>query len=456
MFNTQKQHILKVSELTKKARFLLESELSVVWLSGEISNFIAASSGHWYLSLKDAKSQVRCAMFKGNNRTVQIRPANGKQVLVKARVSLYEPRGDFQLIIEQMTDAGEGLLQQKYEQLKAQLQAEGLFDHGYKQPLPSHINTVGVVTSPTGAAIHDILHVLQRRNPSIEVIIYPTLVQGEGSAQQIADAIYTAYERDEVDALIVGRGGGSLEDLWSFNEEIVVRAIFDCDIPIVSAVGHEVDTCLSDFVADMRAPTPSAAAELLSNDKAVQIRQFQTLTQQAQLRFESTLHRLRHALHQYQHRLSRLNPIAQLRLQQQHADELRGRLLQSLKDKYQYQQHVLTLVAQRLQHASPARNMASARVKQVDLTHALKSAMLRHQDSKHMRLSMLAQNLNVVSPLATIARGYSIARDASGKIIRRVDEVTMGDVISVQVSDGELKAQICDKSNGHSQLASRT
>ncbi|QBY05009.1 exodeoxyribonuclease VII large subunit [Thalassotalea sp. HSM 43] len=445
MFNNPKQHILQVSELTKKVRYILESELSVVWLCGEISNFIAASSGHWYLSLKDAKSQVRCAMFKGNNRSVRIKPANGKQVLVKARVSLYEPRGDFQLIIEQMQDAGEGVLQQKYEQLKAQLQAEGLFEQRYKQPIPEYVQTIGVVTSPTGAAVHDILQVLKRRNPGIKVIIYPTLVQGEGSSEQIADAIYTAYERDEVDALIVGRGGGSLEDLWSFNEEVVVRAIFDCDIPIISAVGHEVDTSLSDYVADMRAPTPSAAAELLSKDTSVQRRQIQTMQQRLQLTAQSVVHRYRHRQQQLLQRLSLLSPIAQLRLQQQKSDDLHIRLVNLIKDRQQQRANTQQMLAQRLLFATPARHFALHANHLDDLSARLKSALFNSKDNKQMRLSMLAQNLNLVSPLATIGRGYSISRDQQGQIVRRTDQVNAGDILNVQVEDGHIVTEVKNK-----------
>mgnify|MGYP000698788708 CR=1 FL=1 len=265
----QQQHILQVSELTKKVRFILENEINRVWLCGEISNFVAASSGHWYLSLKDSKSQIRCAMFKGANRNVRLTPRNGQQVLVRAKVSLYEPRGDFQLIIEQMEDAGEGLLRQKYEQLKQQLNAEGLFAQFNKKSIPTHIKTVGVVTSPTGAAVKDILTVLRRRNPTINVIIYPAIVQGQQGTSDIVHAINVANERAECDVLIVGRGGGSLEDLWNFNEEAVVRAIYQGTIPVISAVGHEIDTTLCDYVADLRVATPSAAAELVSQGNGI-------------------------------------------------------------------------------------------------------------------------------------------------------------------------------------------
>ncbi|WNC69347.1 exodeoxyribonuclease VII large subunit [Thalassotalea nanhaiensis] len=437
-----KQHILQVSELTKKVRYILESELRTLWLCGEISNFIAASSGHWYLSLKDSKAQVRCAMFKGNNRYTRIKPQNGQQVLVKAKVSLYEPRGDFQLIIEQMEDAGEGLLRQKFELLKNQLQGEGLFDQRYKQPIPDFVKTVGIVTSSTGAAVKDILTVLKRRNPSIEVVIYPTLVQGDLAAEQISDAIYNANERDECDVLIVGRGGGSLEDLWAFNEEPVVRAIFDCDIPVISAVGHEVDTSLSDYVADMRAPTPSAAAELVSSDNQ------QLLTQISHYRQRLT-HLIKQAVqdhkanHQYfNHQLALASPVKQLQNQQQHADDLAMRLNQKMIEQQTQRKNQSLLLQQRLASKNPTQQIQLAKVKLNDLDSRLTRAQLQLKDNKQLQLAKLAHNLNIVSPLATIARGYSITRDEQGRIMKSVDDVKEGDTITTQLNDGKVESVV--------------
>src|SRR5471032_2468606 len=251
--------IFTVSRLNQTVRQLLENEMGQVWLSGEISNFSQPSSGHWYFTLKDDRAQVKCAMFRNTNRRTTFRPQNGQQVLVRATITLYEPRGDYQLIAESMQEAGDGLLQQKFDLLKQQLAAEGLFDAQFKQPLPSPAKCVGVITSSSGAALHDVLNVLKRRDPSLPVIIYPTAVQGVDAPMQIVRAIQLANAREEVDILIVGRGGGSLEDLWSFNDERVARAIFASRIPIVSAVGHETDVTIADFVADLRAPTPSAA-----------------------------------------------------------------------------------------------------------------------------------------------------------------------------------------------------
>ncbi len=264
MSSLTNQNIFTVSRLNSEVRLLLENEMGIVWLIGEISNFSAPVSGHWYLTLKDSRAQVKCAMFRGNNRRVNFKPQNGNQVLVKARLSLYEPRGDYQLIIESMQPEGDGRLQQQFEELKMKLAGEGLFAQTAKKPLPEHPKRVGIITSKTGAALFDILDVLKRRDPSLPVVIYPTMVQGEEASIQIAQAIGCANSRNECDVLIVGRGGGSLEDLWCFNNEIVARTIAASQIPIISAVGHEVDVTIADFVADMRAPTPSAAAELVS------------------------------------------------------------------------------------------------------------------------------------------------------------------------------------------------
>jgi len=440
------QHILQVSELTKKVRFILESELNTVWLTGEISNFVAASSGHWYLSLKDSKSQVRCAMFKGSNRRVRLSnqgiPRNGQQVLVRAKVSLYEPRGDFQLIIDQMEDAGEGLLRQQYEQLKNKLNALGVFSQTHKQAIPEHIQCVGIVTSPTGAAVKDILSVLKRRNPNIKVIIYPTLVQGEYASNDICYAIAQANSRQECDVLIVGRGGGSLEDLWSFNEESVVQAIYDSHLPIISAVGHEVDTTLSDYVADLRAATPSAAAELVASDSSELLTKITTLKQ-----------RLIHAINQknttllqnknhLQHRLAQVHPEQQLQVQQQKHDELSQRLsiviqrlmAQSIQQPQQLQQ--------RLKQLSPLKIITEQHNQVKRQEQRLLNAMKKGLHHKRESFVHLIEQIQLVSPLATIARGYSITRSENNEVINSISQVALNDEITVQVTDGSIKARV--------------
>ncbi|MGB1198169.1 MAG: exodeoxyribonuclease VII large subunit [Thalassotalea sp.] len=441
------KHILQVSELTKKVKFMLESELNTVWLCGEISNFIAASSGHWYLSLKDQKSQVKCAMFKGKNSRTRLSPKNGQQVLVRAKVSLYEPRGDFQVIIELMEDAGEGLLRQQYEQLKMRLNAQGLFAQDHKQPIPTHAKAVGIVTSPTGAAVKDIISVLKRRNPSINIIIYPSLVQGEQASDDIAHAIHIANQRQECDVLIVGRGGGSLEDLWCFNNESVVQAIYQCQIPIISAVGHEIDTTLSDYVADLRAPTPSAAAELVSQDNGESLTKIQLLAKRLQ---RAIAHQNTHSfqqLNQLTQRLSRVNPAAQLQLQQQRSDELQQRLSAAITSRLTAIKHKPENLALRLINASPHNAISQQKKQTQQLNARLIQATNKLLLQKQQAFAHAIEQLHLVSPLATIARGYSVSRNSQQEIIRSVEQVNEEDTITVELSDGYLTTKVMTISN---------
>ncbi|QOL26982.1 exodeoxyribonuclease VII large subunit [Thalassotalea sp. LPB0316] len=435
-------HILQVSQLTQKVRFMLESELNTVWLTGEISNFIAASSGHWYLSLKDQKSQVRCAMFKGSNRRVRIRPTNGQQVLVRAKVSLYEPRGDFQLIIEQMEDAGDGLLRQQYEQLKQQLSQEGLFDLANKQPMPRAISTVGIVTSPTGAAIQDILAVVSRRNPLLNIIIYPCLVQGELAAEQIVQSIVRANQRMECDVLIVGRGGGSLEDLWCFNEESVVRAIAASTLPVISAVGHEIDTTLADFAADVRAPTPSAAAELVSGELTQMITRQIQLIQQLTSRLQLQMNRWQDKLTGLIHRHQQCHPVQKLQLKQQQVDELNHRLLRIISQQKQHAKINIERLSHRLNQTAPNKQITLWQDQQTNLHKRLVATSKHQLDNKKSQFGYLVEQLHMISPLATIARGYSVTRDQNNAIVKRVGDVQVNQTISVEVSDGSIEAKV--------------
>jgi len=436
------QHILQVSELTKKVRFILESELNTVWLCGEISNFIAASSGHWYLSLKDQKSQVRCAMFKGNNRRVRIAPQNGQQVLVRAKVSLYEPRGDFQLIIEQMESAGEGLLRQQYQVLKDKLHQEGLFELHHKQQVPKAIQTVGVVTSPTGAAVRDIITVLKRRNPLLNVIIYPALVQGDQAKYDIAQAIATANERNEVDVLLIGRGGGSLEDLWAFNEEIVARAIFQSRLPTISAVGHEIDTTLSDYVADLRAPTPSAAAEIVSSDLDERLNKVTELLNRGHFALKQQLQRSIHTLTNLKHRLSQVHPEQQLQNKQQKSDELTIRLQGLITRKLGQLKHKPEYLEQRLLSAAPSHQLTQKLAQATQLKEKLINAQQRLLTTKRENFAHQCEQLHIVSPLATIARGYSITRDNQHKMIKSIKDVKPESQIKIEVADGVINAKV--------------
>lgn len=445
LFASQSQsndRIYTVSSLNAQVRLILENEMGIVWLVGELSNFSMPVSGHWYFTLKDSRAQVKCAMFKGNNRHVTFKPGNGNQVLVKARLSIYEPRGDYQLIIESMQPEGDGRLQQQFEQLKMSLAAEGLFAQSLKKPLPQQPQRVGVITSKTGAALHDILHVLKRRDPSLAVVIYPTMVQGDGAAISIAQAIGRANSRQECDILIVGRGGGSLEDLWAFNEEIVARTIAASQIPIVSAVGHEVDITIADFVADMRAPTPSAAAELISRDSSAQTDKIAQKQQQLHHAIQFYVADKKQYVNQLKHRLDRQHPQLRLNQQQQHLDEISRRLQQIMLKKIQIQQQRITQNQYKLSLYSPQQQLQHHTTTLVNTKRRLLDAMDRQLLNANHKLVLAAEKLDTVSPLATLSRGYSITRDDKGELIRRCDQVKAGDQLITTVTDGKIHTTV--------------
>ncbi|WP_318440616.1 exodeoxyribonuclease VII large subunit [Photobacterium leiognathi] len=444
-FSPQSQtnsRIYTVSSLNAQVRLILENEMGVVWLIGELSNFSMPVSGHWYFTLKDSRAQVKCAMFKGSNRHVTFKPGNGNQVLVKARLSLYEPRGDYQLIIESMQPEGDGRLQQQFEQLKMSLAAEGLFAQSLKKTLPEQPKRVGIITSKTGAALHDILHVLQRRDPSLPIVIYPTMVQGEGAAISIAQAIGRANARQECDVLIVGRGGGSLEDLWAFNEEIVARTIAASQIPIVSAVGHEVDVTIADFVADVRAPTPSAAAELISRDMTHQTQLLDRKRQQLRHAITAYLSQSLRQTTQLQHRLERQHPQLRLNLQQQHLDEISQRLTQAMARKLQKHQKHIEHNNYKLSLYSPASLVRNAQRNLERSEQRLYDALDRKLLNARHKLAVAAEKLETVSPLATLARGYSITRNEQGDVIRKASQVNAGDTLITTVTDGEIHSSV--------------
>ncbi|WP_318457774.1 exodeoxyribonuclease VII large subunit [Photobacterium leiognathi] len=444
-FSPQSQtnsRIYTVSSLNAQVRLILENEMGVVWLIGELSNFSMPVSGHWYFTLKDSRAQVKCAMFKGSNRHVTFKPGNGNQVLVKARLSLYEPRGDYQLIIESMQPEGDGRLQQQFEQLKMSLAAEGLFAQSLKKSLPEQPKRVGIITSKTGAALHDILHILQRRDPSLPIVIYPTMVQGEGAAISIAQAIGRANARQECDVLIVGRGGGSLEDLWAFNEEIVARTIAASQIPIVSAVGHEVDVTIADFVADVRAPTPSAAAELISRDMTHQTQLLDRKRQQLRHAIAAYLSQSLRQTTQLQHRLERQHPQLRLNLQQQHLDEISQRLTQAMARKLQKHQQHVEHNNYKLSLYSPASLVRNAQRNLERSEQRLYDALDRKLLNARHKLAVAAEKLETVSPLATLARGYSITRNEQGDVIRKASQVKAGDTLITTVIDGEIHSSV--------------
>ncbi len=439
---SRQQQIFTVTRLNSAVRMILEQDLGLVWLTGELSNLAMPSSGHWYFSLKDISAQVRCAMFKGNNRRVPFRPQDGMQVLVQARVSLYEPRGDYQLIIESMQPAGDGMLALRFEELKRRLGAEGLFDEGRKRPLPREPRAVGLVTSATGAALHDMLTVLERRAPDLPVFIYPTQVQGSAATAQIVAAITLANRRAEVDVLIVGRGGGSLEDLWCFNEEAVARAIAGSTIPVISAVGHEVDVTISDFAADLRAPTPSAAAELVAPDRSVRAQRLLHLKQRL---VQAISRRQTAASHQFallQKRLDHQDPKRRLEQQSQRLDELSGRLQQLLNLRLHQGERRLANLELRLQARSPSTLLAAGKRRHQLAEERLHSLMSKRQDLAAHRLAMLSARLDGVSPLATLGRGYSITRTPSGEVISRAAQVSPGQQLVTTLAEGDLRVRV--------------
>ncbi|TOP48733.1 exodeoxyribonuclease VII large subunit [Vibrio parahaemolyticus] len=442
MLSKTNQNIFTVSRLNAEVRLLLENEMGIVWLVGEISNFSAPVSGHWYLTLKDSRAQVKCAMFRGNNRRVTFKPANGNQVLVKARLSLYEPRGDYQLIIESMQPEGDGRLQQEFEELKMKLAAEGLFAQTNKLPLPEHPKRVGVITSKTGAALYDILDVLKRRDPSLPVVIYPTMVQGDDAAIQIAQAIGRANSRNECDVLIVGRGGGSLEDLWCFNNEILARTIAASQIPIISAVGHEVDMTIADFVADVRAPTPSAAAELVSRDNSHKDQSLVAKQHKLASAMRYYLAQQKQQSAQLLHRLERQHPSYQLQHQSQQLDELDMRLRRAMQRFIDTRQQAVERKHHRLQLNSPVKHLAQQKSRLERIEHKLLDAMDRKLLTMRHQLAIAAEKLDTVSPLATLKRGYSITQTEQGKVVRSADDVKTGDLLVTRLANGEIHSTV--------------
>ncbi len=433
--------IYTVSRLNTVVRLLLEQEMGLVWLTAEISNLVQHSSGHWYFTLKDSQAQVKAAMFKGQNRRVSFRPQNGQQILVQGQLSLYEARGDYQLIVEKMQPAGDGLLQMKLEALKAQLTAEGLFAPSRKHPLPAQPKQIGIITSPTGAAVHDMLTILARRDPSLPVILYPSSVQGESAVPALLAALETAWRRNECDLLIVGRGGGSLEDLWCFNDERVVRAIASSPIPIVSAVGHETDVTLADFAADLRAPTPSAAAELVSQDQQQQLHRLAQLIQR--LKQAILLQQQRGVLRwQQQHsRLAAQNPQYQLQQKIQRQDELQWRLERAIKQQLDNASRHYAEQTQRLQQASPARHLSTLKQQHEFLQQRLLKAIQNRQQAHQQQLAQLSGQLQTLSPLQVLARGYSVTTNMSGKLIHEASQVTPGEQLNIQLGKGALRVR---------------
>lgn len=432
--------VYTVTRLNREAKAVLEGSFPPVWVQGEISNLARPGSGHLYFTLKDQYSQVRCAMFRNRNRFLKITPENGALVVVKATVSLYEGRGEFQLIVDLLEPAGEGALQRAFEELKNRLHREGLFDEAHKRPIPAFPRSIGVVTSPTGAALRDILHVLGRRFPPSGVIVYPTPVQGAGSAAKIAEAIELAGARRECDVLILARGGGSLEDLWSFNDESVARAIYACPLPVITGIGHEIDFTIADFTADRRAPTPSAAAELVSPDQFEINQRLSQVDGKLQARMRQLLRQYGRHLIQVGKRLP--HPARILQNLMQRIDDLSLRLLHGARSAFSEKRSVLLEHTAELNQHNPLQvlrlHIDRCGRLQEQLKHGIHLALERIE----RRIAVAGNALNVISPLATLKRGYAIVSDRNDRVVVDAAELRPGDPLKARFARGSASATV--------------
>jgi len=432
--------VFSVSELNLQARVTIEKQFNLVWVEGELSNFARPRSGHWYFTLKDDNAQVRCAMFANRNRLAQLQPADGQQVLIKGRVSIYEGRGDFQIIVDQIEHAGEGLLRQAYEQLKIKLSLEGLFSEESKKPLPSYPRHIAIVSSPTGAAVKDILAVWGRRYPALEVTLIPTSVQGENAATEIIEALDSAEELGP-DLIIVTRGGGSLEDLWSFNLESVARRIFACQIPLVSAIGHEIDFTIADFVSDIRAPTPSAAAEIAVPELTEMRDQVKDFEKTLINSWKNTKQMLQLTLQNARLRL--LSPTTVIEQAHQRIDDASNRTLTAITRLIDLQKERLANNRAQLRILGPNQKLSGAKSellsKKTRLIRSIQDKLLKDDE----RLRSLARVLESVSPLPTLSRGYAIVRDQdSASVLTKKSQLEMGQRVVTQITDAIFVSKI--------------
>jgi exodeoxyribonuclease VII large subunit len=429
--------VYTVSRLNREAKAVLETGFPPIWIEGEISNLSRPASGHVYFSLKDAQAQVRCAFFRQHQRLLGLALKDGLHVLARARVSLYEGRGDYQLIIEYLEEAGEGALRRAFDALKQRLSQEGLFDVAHKKPLPRLPRRLGIITSPSGAVLHDILTTLRRRFPGIAVLVFPVPVQGEGAAEKIAGAIRLAGQRGDCDALILARGGGSLEDLWAFNEEIVARAVYTCPIPVVSGVGHETDFTIADMVADARAPTPTAAAEMLSPDQQEWLAQFARLEARLITAMQGRLRSRQQHLDWLGARL--VHPRNRIALLQQNLKSLAQRLYLAQTASQRQARSQLQAVVARLQQHSPRPRIQALMLNNGHLYLRLVTGMKRRRELAESRLQQLMQSLHTLSPLATLERGYAIVqRPDTGAVVTDAGKVRPGERVRARLARGQL------------------
>jgi exodeoxyribonuclease VII large subunit len=439
----EEHDIYTVSRLNREVRLLLESGLPMLWLEGELSNFATPASGHWYFSLKDGSAQVRCAMWRQKNSLLRFRPKEGMLVLARARVGLYEPRGEYQLLIEHLEEAGEGALKREFEKLKARLAAEGLFAVERKRTLPSVPRRIGVVTSPTGAAIHDILRVLRARFPAAAVLLYPTAVQGAAAVPEIVRAIETASRRNECDVLIVARGGGSLEDLWCFNDERVARAIAACRVPTISGVGHEVDVTIADFVADVRAPTPSAAALAAVPDKSTWLESLSLVETRLGGAIGRYLRTAALGLGALAQRLQISHPGAKLAQHTQRLDDLDQRMRLALRANVLRKQQRLETLSTRLWRENPRHRLEALCAHAATLRQRLVTTFAGTLNALEQRLALASRTLDAVSPLATLARGFAVvSRADDGALLRDASQAAVGTEIEARLAEGRLRANV--------------
>lgn len=436
------RQIFLPSQLNTLARELLESAFAQVWIEGELGGISRPASGHLYFALKDAHAQIRCALFKPRSQWLRFRPVDGMQVLARGRISLYEPRGDYQLIVEHLEEAGEGALRRAFEQLKARLAAEGLFDSARKRPLPARIARIGVLSSPGGAAVHDVLTVLRRRFPLLQVELLPVPVQGPLAAAEIRRMLERADASQRYDVLLLTRGGGALEDLAAFNDEALARSIAACNTPVVSAIGHEIDFSISDFVADLRAATPSAAAELLSRDRTALQQTLQRLQRQGHA---SILRRLQHAwlrLDPLQHRLAAQQPLARLGRGRERLTSLQQRLERALQQYLNHCKARFAPMSLRLAAAHPRPRLLALEAASRHARERLQRSLGLHLNEQASRLLHLAHALETLSPLATLQRGYAILFDEQGRSLRSAAGLKPGEAIRARLPDAQLHLRL--------------
>lgn len=436
--------LLSVEQLNKQIRQIIEGEFPLVWLKAEISNFKAHSSGHFYLSLKDAKSQIRAVMFRGHNSHLKFRPGDGMEVIVRGRVTVYEPRGEYQITIETMEPVGAGALQKAFEQLKTKLKTEGLFDVKRKRPLPRIPKHIALVTSPTGAAIQDMLNVLRRRNPLVRITLVPTVVQGETAAPLIVAAMKTAWSLPDVDVIIVGRGGGSIEDMWCFNDETLARTVAKSPVPVISAVGHEIDFTICDFVADLRAPTPSAAAELVTTGRDELIGNIQSLEKLLLSHFHKALSSWKHRVVLNAKRL--VDPKRRLQDLMQRNDDFMLRLSRAQTNHLKGLRNETRVLAARL---PTPQHILDLRRKEIGNFKTRLTQSFRHLfDTRRSEFREAVALLNTLSPLSTVERGYSITRKG-GKVVSDIKQVKAGDKIEIIVHRGLISADVTSAKTGN-------